>query len=233
MEFANYQLDWPRENLSVRCFVHDVFNYRYHWHEDEYELNILLHGRQECCRGSENFHLDVDDVILVPPGVGHASMGSQVDTIAFVLHFSASAFKPLLKKAASMISRPAAPTKPPGTSPATATCGFMPARSSSLPSRAGPTPSWGSKPVWSCCSLPFAPSSPLPCSIPCPRMNNAGCHPPPAGLRLRPLRRKTDAGKPGRLRSVQPHLHFHALQADRRHQFPRVPDPGAVPTRPH
>ena len=51
MEFANYQLDWPRENLSVRCFVHDVFNYRYHWHEDEYELNILLHGRQECCRG--------------------------------------------------------------------------------------------------------------------------------------------------------------------------------------
>lgn len=45
MEFANYQLDWPRENLSVRCFVHDVFNYRYHWHEDEYELNILLHGR--------------------------------------------------------------------------------------------------------------------------------------------------------------------------------------------
>ena len=43
MEFANYQLDWPRENLSVRCFVHDVFNYRYHWHEDEYELNILLH----------------------------------------------------------------------------------------------------------------------------------------------------------------------------------------------
>lgn len=98
MEFANYQLDWPRENLSVRCFVHDVLNYRYHWHEDEYELNILLHGRQEFCRGSENFHLEVDDVILVPPGVGHASMGSQVDTIAFVLHFSASAFKPLLKK---------------------------------------------------------------------------------------------------------------------------------------
>ena len=131
MEFANYQLDWPRENLSVRCFVHDVFNYRYHWHEDEYELNILLHGRQECCRGSENFHLDVDDVILVPPGVGHASMGSQVDTIAFVLHFSASAFKPLLKKG-------------------------------------------GVYDFPSCCSLPFAPSSPPPCSIPCPRMNNAG-----------------------------------------------------------
>lgn len=44
-----------------------------------------------------------------------------------------------------MISRPAAPTKPPGTSPATATCGFMPARSSSLPSRAGPYAQLGVK----------------------------------------------------------------------------------------
>lgn len=44
MTSAHYQLDWPRENLIVRCFVHDVMNYRYHWHEDEYELSILLHG---------------------------------------------------------------------------------------------------------------------------------------------------------------------------------------------
>lgn len=146
MEFANYQLDWPRENLSVRCFVHDVFNYRYHWHEDEYELNILLHGRQECCRGSENFHLDVDDVILVPPGVGHASMGSQVDTIAFVLHFSASAFKPLLKKAGIYDFRPAAPTKTtrdePRLPPPAVLC--QPG-SSSLPSRAGPYAQLGVK----------------------------------------------------------------------------------------
>ena len=30
MTSAHYQLDWPRENLTVRCFVHDVMNYRYH-----------------------------------------------------------------------------------------------------------------------------------------------------------------------------------------------------------
>lgn len=190
-------------------------------------------GRQECCRGSENFHLDVDDVILVPPGVGHASMGSQVDTIAFVLHFSASAFKPLLKKGGIYDFPSCRSDETTRDEPRYRHLRFYASRSSSLPSRAGPTPSWGSKPVWSFCSLPFALSSPLPCSIPCPRMNNAGCRPPPAGLRLRPLRRKTDAGRPGRLRAVQPHLHFHALQADRRHQFPRVPDPGAVPTRPH
>ena len=51
MTSAHYQLDWPRENLTVRCFVHDVMNYRYHWHEDDYELSILLHGTQEYCRG--------------------------------------------------------------------------------------------------------------------------------------------------------------------------------------
>ena len=175
MEFANYQLDWPRENLSVRCFVHDVFNYRYHWHEDEYELNILLHGRQECCRGSENFHLDVDDVILVPPGVGHASMGSQVDTIAFVLHFSASAFKPLLKKGGIYDFPSCRSDETTRDEPRYRHLRFYASQIfQCLPSRAGPTPSRGSKPVWSCCSLPFAPSSPLPCSIPCPRMNNAG-----------------------------------------------------------
>ena len=98
MTSAHYQLDWPRENLIVRCFVHDVMNYRYHWHEDDYELSILLHGTQEYCRGNKNFLLRENDIILTAPGIGHASMGQQADTIAFVLHFSASAFKPFLKK---------------------------------------------------------------------------------------------------------------------------------------
>ena len=47
MDFANYKMEWPREGLTVRCFAHDIMNYRYHWHPDEYELNILLHGSQD------------------------------------------------------------------------------------------------------------------------------------------------------------------------------------------
>ena len=54
MDFANYKMEWPREGLTVRCFAHDIMNYRYHWHPDEYELNILLHGSQEYCRGTQN-----------------------------------------------------------------------------------------------------------------------------------------------------------------------------------
>lgn len=68
MDLANYKMEWPRERLTVRCFAHDIMNYRYHWHPDEYELNILLHGSQEYCRGTQNVVLEEDDVLLTPPG---------------------------------------------------------------------------------------------------------------------------------------------------------------------
>lgn len=98
MDFANYKMEWPREGLTVRCFAHDIMNYRYHWHPDEYELNILLHGSQEYCRGTQNVLLEEDDVLLTPPGVGHASFGQQANTTAIVLHFSAAAIRPFFKK---------------------------------------------------------------------------------------------------------------------------------------
>lgn len=46
MDSANYELDLPRENIHIRCFAHNIMNYRYHWHADDYELSILLHGVQ-------------------------------------------------------------------------------------------------------------------------------------------------------------------------------------------
>ena len=73
MDLANYKMEWPRERLTVRCFAHDIMNYRYHWHPDEYELNILLHGSQEYCRGTQNVVLEEDDVLLTPPGVPTSS----------------------------------------------------------------------------------------------------------------------------------------------------------------
>ena len=97
MTSAHYQLDWPRENLIVRCFVHDVMNYRYHWHEDDYELSILLHGTRNTAAATKIFSSG-KTISSSRPGHRHASMGQQADTIAFVLHFSASAFKPFLKK---------------------------------------------------------------------------------------------------------------------------------------
>lgn len=93
-----YELQWPRDNLFVDCFAHEILNYRYHWHQREYELNILLHGSQEFCCGEDNFLLKEDDVLLIDPGIGHASFAQQPNTRALVLHFSSSAFRPYVKK---------------------------------------------------------------------------------------------------------------------------------------
>lgn len=98
MKEARYDWQWPRDGLYMDCFVHEIMNYRYHWHQDQYELNVLLHGSQEFCVDRSNVLLQEDDVILIPPGCGHASYGQQANTRALVLHFSASAFRPFVKK---------------------------------------------------------------------------------------------------------------------------------------
>lgn len=130
MDFANYKMEWPREGLTVRCFAHDIMNYRYHWHPDEYELNILLHGSQEYCRGTQNVLLEEDDVLLTPPGVGHASFGQQANTTAIVLHFSAAAIRPFfLKRAACTTSPPAFRMREHAQKKGIVRSGSMPARS--------------------------------------------------------------------------------------------------------
>lgn len=98
MKEAYFKLDWPSDNLSVSVFAHEVMNYRYHWHQDEYELSILLGGRQEFCLDRQSCFLEEDDVILIGPGTGHASFGQQAGTCALVLHISQEAFKPFARK---------------------------------------------------------------------------------------------------------------------------------------
>lgn len=63
----HFEMQWPRENLFLSGFVHEIMNYRYHWHTSDYELNILLHGSQEFCRGNQSYLLEEDDVLLVSP----------------------------------------------------------------------------------------------------------------------------------------------------------------------
>ncbi len=98
MSQLNFQMQWPRDNLYIHCFVHELVYYRYHWHPEEYELNILLSGRLDYCRGLGTHPLSQDDVALVSPGVGHASFAHRPNTRALVIRFSAAAFKPFVKK---------------------------------------------------------------------------------------------------------------------------------------
>jgi AraC-like DNA-binding protein len=95
---GRYELHWPKDGLYVDCFVHEILNYRFHWHEEQYELNILLNGSQEFCRGKEPVTLEAGDVLVISPGVGHASFGQKPNTRALVLHFPTSVFKRFVKR---------------------------------------------------------------------------------------------------------------------------------------
>lgn len=102
MEEELYKTRWPRENLSVDCFVHEIMSFRYHWHPDQFELNILLSGQQYCCRGKDIYLLREDDVVLIDPNTGHASYGQTQHTIALVLHFSQKALSQLIPKGTTL-----------------------------------------------------------------------------------------------------------------------------------
>ena len=85
---------WPRiitspsEGLYLEIYAHQIMNYRYHWHEDMYEVSIILHGRARCYAGSHAYDLQEDDLIVIDPLIGHASLALEKDTLAMVLRFS-------------------------------------------------------------------------------------------------------------------------------------------------
>ena len=96
-----YQRKWEETGISVNSYVHQLKNYRYNWHEDEYELNVVLTGSAEFVRGNDYFTLEGGDMILINPGVGHASYSLMDKTAALVIHIPQEAFKPLLEQGQS------------------------------------------------------------------------------------------------------------------------------------
>lgn len=103
MERDYYEMQWPRDNIFLSCYTHEILNYRYHWHQTEFELDIVLSGEQEFCRGTEKFLMSENDVVLTGPGVGHASLAQRENTKAVVVRFSQAIFKPFLKKGYKII----------------------------------------------------------------------------------------------------------------------------------
>ena len=97
-----YKMAWPKDNLYVEVYVHQVHNFRYHWHNDDYELNILLQGKQHFYQGTDLIDLEEDDVVLINPNCGHASYCDPEGTVAFVLHFSSLGLKQFIKRGQSL-----------------------------------------------------------------------------------------------------------------------------------
>lgn len=92
-----FAVQWPKDNLFATAYVHDILTYRYNWHTSAYELDIILKGKAKFSSGGKLYDLEEDDLILVNPSVGHASLAKDDATLALVLRFSASAFRSWLK----------------------------------------------------------------------------------------------------------------------------------------
>ena len=90
-----FEYTWPDGQVSD-CFAHEVLGYRYHWHTNLYELDIVLRGSMEFCHNGLISRLKEDDIIVVNPCSGHASFCLEPNTTALVLHLPVSVFRPFL-----------------------------------------------------------------------------------------------------------------------------------------
>ena len=97
MEEKRYQYYFDDEHYLL-SYVHDVYSYRYHWHDDMYELHIILTGSMEFVREGQKYFLQPNDVIIVSPGMGHATFALEPQTATLVLRFSANAFEEFLQQ---------------------------------------------------------------------------------------------------------------------------------------
>lgn len=99
MEKNCYFYSKEMENsIKVNCYLHDIAGFRYNWHDTMYEINIVLSGQVLYCVEGQSYTLEKDDVIIINPHCGHASLKLRPDSVAFVIHFSAKAFRPFLEK---------------------------------------------------------------------------------------------------------------------------------------
>ena len=92
-----FNAQWPEDEIFCNIYVHKNCTYRYNFHITDYEINIILHGKAEFRYGDKSSILLEDDVLLINPGVGHASFALEEDTIALVMKFSVNAFRRWLK----------------------------------------------------------------------------------------------------------------------------------------
>ncbi|MBT9778526.1 helix-turn-helix domain-containing protein [Clostridium sp. MCC353] len=87
---ADYELSWPGEELELTVYAHELARYSFHWHEAEYEIDIILRGKAEFCCEGNIYTLEADDVIVINCGDGHGSFTLEPNTISVVLRFSAA-----------------------------------------------------------------------------------------------------------------------------------------------
>ncbi|SUP44905.1 AraC family transcriptional regulator [Veillonella criceti] len=87
MDFFNYAYD--HGHIQFSQYIYRIGTYHYNWHP-EIEILVVLQGRVEVCHDSEYTNLGVNDIIILPPQCGHATLALEPDTMAMVLHLHPS-----------------------------------------------------------------------------------------------------------------------------------------------
>lgn len=62
------QMAAPDGTVLAQAYIHQMLNYRYHWHRQEYELFLLLQGKAVFNRGEEVWALE----LLAHPNLGRS-----------------------------------------------------------------------------------------------------------------------------------------------------------------
>lgn len=78
---------------ELKCFIQRITSYDYSWHEDMFEIDVLLTGEADYSYRHNVFHLEADDIIIINPGDGYASIAKTPGSISLVLHFPRQVFR--------------------------------------------------------------------------------------------------------------------------------------------
>lgn len=88
----HYRYECAGSPLALEHYVYRIGSYHYNWHTD-LELLLVLKGSVEMCADGGRSVLEEDDLVLVNPNRGHATLGLGEGNIAMVLHIGPAFLK--------------------------------------------------------------------------------------------------------------------------------------------
>lgn len=85
MKEFNYKLNDAGNPLSLKQYIYRIGSYHFNWHQ-AIEVLVVLNGAVEVCTNGSCKVLETDDVIIINPNSGHATLAQEPDSIALLLH---------------------------------------------------------------------------------------------------------------------------------------------------
>lgn len=80
-----YTYNKTTKNIHLEQYVYTIGSYHYNWH-NYLEIFIVLSGEVEVSANGVSRILEADDIVLINPNAGHATLAHKPDSIAMVMH---------------------------------------------------------------------------------------------------------------------------------------------------